>query len=432
GGSGRGSFNSTGTRGTAGRSPLAASQANGSGGNGYGSTGNGASGTLTSGGTSAGSGLGSGLSGGTSGGAGLGASGLSGSGDGTADGPGGLGVGNRSGTGGVTAGRPNVGGPAGQPAPAADAVRTKLATIAADANTNSIIVVGPPPAQRLYADLIRQLDRRRPQVLVESTIVTVDTTNELTVGVEIAGRRNGTDTRRFVFSSFGLSEVDRATGQLNILPGSGLNGAVLSPDIADVIVQALSARGNAKIVASPRVLVNDNATGTLFSIAEQPVTELNANNTISTTSFGGYAKAGTEIALTPHISEKDYLQLEYEVTLSSFTGQSSNGIPPARQTNTVASQVTIPDGSTIVVGGLNRTEDAKTVNAIPVLGDLPLVGALFRSTRDTSRKATLFVFLRPTILRDDEFEDLRFLSERDVRRAGIRDGAPASEPMLAE
>jgi general secretion pathway protein D len=124
------------------------------------------------------------------------------------------------------------------------------------------------------------------------------------------------------------------------------------------------------------------------------------------------------------------LQLEYEVALSSFTGQGSNGIPPPRQTNKVASRVTIPDGSTIVVGGLNRTEDGRTVNAIPILGELPLVGALFRSTTDTTRTATLFVFIRPVILRDDEFEDLRFLSERDARRAGTPDGAPASEPML--
>jgi general secretion pathway protein D len=321
----------------------------------------------------------------------------------------------------------------GGPSPsAAEPVRSRLATVAADANTNSIIVVGPPAAQRLYENLIRQLDRRRPQVLVESTVVTLDTTKDFQFGVEIAGRRNGDTIRRFVFSSFGFSEANPQTGQLSVLPGKGLNGALLAPEIADLVVRALLARGNSRIVASPRVLVNDNATGTLFSIAEQPFTAVNANNTISTTSFGGYAEAGTEITLTPHISEKDYLQLEYEVALSSFTGQSANGIPPPRQTNKIASQVTIPDGSTIVVGGLNRAEENKTVDSVPILGDLPLVGFLFRSTQDTSRNSTLFVFIRPIILRDDEFEDLRFLSDRDARQSRVADRAPASEPLLVE
>jgi general secretion pathway protein D len=162
--------------------------------------------------------------------------------------------------------------------------------VAADANTNSIIVVGPPAAQRLYENLIRELDRRRPQVLVEATVVTLDASRDLSVGVEIAGRRSG-DVRRFVFSSFGLSEVNPATGQLSPLPGAGLNGALLNADVADLVIRALAAKRDSKIVASPRVLVNDNATGTLFSISESPFTAVNANNTISTTSFAGYAEA---------------------------------------------------------------------------------------------------------------------------------------------
>ena len=342
------------------------------------------------------------------------------------------------GSGSTAAGQPplptNPSGTSGSAAagPSAEPVRTRQATVAADANTNSIIVVGPPAAQRLYENLIRQLDRRRPQVLVESTVVTLDTTKDFQFGVEIAGHRNGDSIRRFVFSSFGLSEVDPATGALSVLPSKGLNGALLDPAIADVILHALLTRGNTRIIASPRVLVNDNATGTLFSIAEQPFTAVNANNTISTTSFGGYAEAGTEITLTPHISEKDYLQLEYEVALSSFTGTSANGIPPPRQTNKIASQVTIPDGSTIVVGGLNRAEEGKTVDSIPLLGDLPYVGFLFRNTVETARNSTLFVFIRPIILRDDEFEDLRFISDRDARQSKVPDRAPQSEPLLVE
>lgn len=322
---------------------------------------------------------------------------------------------------------------AGQGSGAAGGIRSGDATVTADTNTNTIIVVGPPAAQRAYETLIRELDRRRPQVLIESTIVTIDTGRDFQLGVEVAARRRGDESQQIVFSSFGLSTVDAATGRLAPLPGLGLNAAILNADVADVVLRALAANRRSKIVASPRVLVNDNATGALFSIAESPFTSVNAGETIATTSFGGYAEAGTEITLTPHISEADYLQLEYEVALSSFTGQPSDqGIPPPRQTDKVASEVTVPDGSTIVVGGLNRTQSRDAVNAVPILSDIPLIGNLFRSRTEGNSSTTLFVFIRPTILRDDQFRDLRFLSERDVQAAGLPDGFPSSEPMVVE
>jgi type II secretory pathway component GspD/PulD (secretin) len=244
--------------------------------------------------------------------------------------------------------------------------------------------------------------------------------------------RAGSDssTRVFGFSSFGLSQVDADTGRLALTPGLGFNGAVLNADVADVVLRALSTHSRSRIVAAPRVLVNDNATGTLFSIAESPFTSVNAANTISTTSFAGYADAGTEITLTPHISEEDYLQLQYVVSLSSFTGQGTEGIPPPRQTDKVASEVTIPDGATIVVGGLNRRQDRATLSAVPLLGDVPLLGNLFRSRTANQSNTTLFVFIRPIILRDDKFADLKFLSERDRRGAGLPDGFPGSEPLV--
>ncbi|MDQ3439338.1 MAG: hypothetical protein M3478_03200, partial [Planctomycetota bacterium] len=206
--------------------------------------------------------------------------------------------------------RPNPGFGA-LPQATVEAVRTKQATVTADANTNTIIVVGGPAVQRVYEQLIRTLDKRRPQVLIEATVVTLDTTDDFTLGVDLGVRASADRTQLITFSSFGLSTVDPATGRLAVVPGLGFNGALLNADVADVVLRALASNSRSKIIAAPRVLVNDNATGTLFSIAESPFTSINANNTISTTSFAGYAEAGTEIKLTPHISEDDYLQLEY-------------------------------------------------------------------------------------------------------------------------
>jgi general secretion pathway protein D len=310
--------------------------------------------------------------------------------------------------------------------------QTDEARVTADPNSNTIIVIAPPQIQRTYEELIRHLDKRRPQVLIECTLVTVDTSNDFTLGVEILAKGSFNASKILAFSRFGLSEL--GTDQhLQIIPGTGFNGTVVSSDVADVVIQALAKNTRGRVVSAPRILVNDNATGTLTSIAEAPYVSINtAVGTIATTSFAGYAQAGTEVTVTPHISEADYLQLEYTVALNNFTGEGSNGIPPPRQTNAVDSTVTIPDGSTIIVGGLNRQNLSKTVNAVPFLGQIPILEYLFSSRADTNEQSTLFVFLRPTILRDDQFADLKYLSEKDVSAAQIKGDYPESEPLLMQ
>jgi general secretion pathway protein D len=318
----------------------------------------------------------------------------------------------------------NVGGPA--------ALHTAQATVSADTNTNTIIVIAEPAVQQLYEQLIRNLDKRRPQVLIEATIVTLDTSNNFQFGVDLSLRTKNGARKAIVFSSFGLSTPDPTTGQLAIIPGAGFNGTVIASDVATMIIRALAGDSHAKITSAPRVLVNDNATGTLTSLVEAPYTSTNIGTPVATTSFAGYAEAGTEITLTPHISEADYLQLEYAVALSSFQdgGDPAHGIPPARQRDAVQSKVTIPDGSTVIVGGLNRTNATAAEQRIPVLGKIPILGYLFSNHTTDNENLTLFVFLRPIILRDDQFEDLKFLSGRDAGVAGVSDSYPASNPVV--
>lgn len=310
-------------------------------------------------------------------------------------------------------------------------IKGRQATVTADPNTNSIIVVAEPELQRVYEQLIRMLDRRRPQVLVEMTIATMNTSNNYSFGVEVSKPGTVGGGRVLNFSSFGLSDVNRDTGALTLKPGLGFNGAIVGSDIADIIVRALSTSNRVKLTSAPKILVNDNATGTLSSVDEAPFTSINTSNSVtSTTSFGGYATAGTTINVTPHISEGDHLQLEYSVTLNNFTGAGVAGIPPPRQTSAVQSKVTVPDGDTIIVGGLNRKTDSKNVSGIPILDKIPILEYLVTNRSVGSENVTLFVFIRPVILRDDQFEDLKFFSQRDLGTAELPKDFPSSEPVL--
>ena len=315
-----------------------------------------------------------------------------------------------------------------------EAVRTGQATVVADHNTNTLIVVADPAVHRMYERLIERLDRRRPQVLIETTIVTVDTTDGRSLGVEIAGRGafsvGSEQVDALGFSAFGLSEIDSETGELTLRPGAGFSGALLSPDIADVVIRALATSADVQVISAPQVLVHDNATGRINSVAEQPFTTLAAFDTATTTSFGGFVEAGTDITVTPQIAEGDHLNLDFQIALRNFTGDGGEGIPPPRQTNSVGSRVTVPDGHTVIVGGINLSDLSETVDKVPVLGDVPLLKHLFRSVDVSETESTLFVFIRPRILRDDQFRDLRELSSQRLQHAGLPGDAPPSRPML--
>lgn len=326
---------------------------------------------------------------------------------------------------------------AGQPAPTAATTQPSVSpaqllaedvVVTADENTNTIIVIGPPDVQAIYRELISVLDKRRPQVLVEVILVSLDTTDDFRLGVEL-GFRNDGDNPLIVFSQFGLSVHD-AAGIPTLAPATGFNGVLLSPGTLDVVVQALKGDSRARVLAAPKILVNDNASGKLASLDERPYTSINASETVNTTSFAGYAEAGTTLAVTPHISEGDHLQLQYSITLNSFTGEGTENSPPPRATDTVDSEVTVPNGYAVVVGGLRRQDRTERNSRIPGVGEIPLIGRyLFGSEVRSDDESTLFVFIRPTILRDDEFEDLKYLSEYELNLAELPSNLPHSEPV---
>jgi type II secretory pathway component GspD/PulD (secretin) len=312
----------------------------------------------------------------------------------------------------------------------ASAVLPGGARVSADVGTNSLIVVAPAGVQQMYANLIRSLDQRRPQVLIEARIVAVDTSDDFALGVEVSGGDRTGANRLFSFTSFGLSEVDSTSGSLTISPALGFNGTLVDPEVADVVVQALAANSRARVLAVPKILVNDNSTGQLESVISVPFQSVNASDTIATTSLGGNQSAGTILTVTPHINEDDNLQLEFDVEFSTFNGAGIDGLPPPRQVDRVGSTVTIPDGQTVIVGGLKRNGETDSFSGIPWLEKVPVLRELTGRTTEDVNTTSFFLFIRPLILRDSRFGDLRFVSNRAKQRAGIVGDYPRSGPVL--
>lgn len=318
---------------------------------------------------------------------------------------------------------------ASQPAePARPAIRQVSGAeykLSIDEHTNTIIAVASPELHLQIEQLMKQLDRRRPQVLIEVTIMTLEITDSLGLGMEVESfELRGTKSDFIAFSAFGLSQVNTTNGALTLAPGVGFNGAILSPRELNVVINAVATHGKSHVIARPKILVDDHSSASISSVSESPFTSVNASNTVATTSFAGFAEAGTSLTVQPHINEGDHLQLTYSLTFSSFTGSASNGgtVPPPRSSNTITSVIEIPDGYTAVIGGLQTDRDGDTVSEIPLLGRIPLLGLLFQNSSRTQSQSRLYAFIRPVILRDDRFEDLKFITQADLDRAELRSG----------
>ncbi len=303
------------------------------------------------------------------------------------------------------------------------------ARIAVSKATNSVIVQATARQHRELEKLVEELDKRRRQVLIESKIVEVMTSDGLEVGVELSYA--GQDG--FGFSHFGLSSnLDPTTGQRDIIVSPGGSAAVLRPDKVQAILKALQSNQDARITSAPRILVNDNAIGFINSIAEEPYTQVNQGQNTDTVSFGGFVEAGTQFAITPHISENDYLRVEYQITLNSFAKKPSDtSIPPPRNTSSIRSEATVPDGHTIVVGGLQTTDEQTIIDKVPILGDIPLLGLIFRNTSIRKTYKTTYLFITPVIMEQTDFADLKEISRQSVEEAkidGDADKPPRAEP----
>ncbi len=157
----------------------------------------------------------------------------------------------------------------------------------------------------------------------------------------------------------------------------------------------------------------------ISQLNSEPYEVISQGETTTTTTFGGFVEAGTTLTATPHLSKQNWLKLEYAVNLSSFGSRTSPNLPPARLENRIEGTVRIPEGHIIMLGGLVSSREETIVQRVPLLSQIPLVGELFKNRSKVNVNETLFVFIRPTILRDPAFKDLMYMSEMDLKKAKL-------------
>jgi general secretion pathway protein D len=190
------------------------------------------------------------------------------------------------------------------------------------------------------------------------------------------------------------------------------------------LITAMQTKKYGRILANPKLLVDDNREGTIetkrTTFIERKTTNIQPQEggtaiTTENVEFQPYDEK-VNLKIKPHISKGDNLRLEIELTRSDFEDYSATSTkPPNNAESNVKTVVTVPNSSTIILGGLDKIKQQKGGSKVPILGDIPLVGGLFRTTDNKSDEKKLYIFIKPHILRPGEN-----LSNRDMKKLSGR------------
>ncbi|HEY5715367.1 MAG TPA: type II secretion system secretin GspD, partial [Psychromonas sp.] len=277
-------------------------------------------------------------------------------------------------------------------------------SIEAHEGTNAIVVSAQPALMSSLTSIIRQLDIRRAQVLVEAIIVEVSEGDGINLNVQWGTpnggsqfQENGVTTGEIIA---GIDDNDAAVSAISKVAG-GVVGYIGGD--WGVVLQALSTASSSNILATPSITTLDNQEASFIVGDEVPVLTGSTSSSNNDNPFQTIERKeiGTKLKVTPQINEGDSVQMVIEQEVSTIKNDSS-AVDVIFATRAVKTTVLAKSGETIVIGGLIDENVNESVQKVPLLGDIPWLGHLFRSTQSETEKRNLMVFLRATIIRDDQ------------------------------
>ncbi|GBD27637.1 Type II secretion system protein D [bacterium HR30] len=293
--------------------------------------------------------------------------------------------------------------------------------ISADPATNALIINASPQDFETLREVIEKLDVRRRQVYVEAIIaeVSLDLTREL--GIELQG---ATEIPKGV--GFGRTNLRGDINQL--LNPTNLSGLVLAAASSQTVtvngvtipaqqalLRALESRSDANILSAPTVLTTDNQPAEIVSgqnvpfIASRATSDVNLSNTFATIER---RDVGITLRLTPQISEGGQVRLDIFQEVSDVISNDPQ-LGPTTTIRSATTSVVTRDGQTVVIGGIMFEARGKNVTKVPFLGDIPVIGNVFRFDSTRNRKTNLLIFLTPHIIRNERDQRNVAVSERD-------------------
>ncbi len=292
---------------------------------------------------------------------------------------------------------------------------SKNVRIMADEETNSLIITASRAEYNVLEQVIQKLDIPRRMVYLEALIMEVDSTKDFEVGVQwIAGGTfaDGTGQMATGFSGSGGDSAYGFLGGINAdepsLPdGFSLGvlkqgieiGGITFPDIA-AIVRAFKEDSDINIISTPQILTTDNKKAEISVGENIPyITSQNTTNSEQDYTQYEYKDVSTKLTITPHINQSDALRLEIATEVTRLTANSLD-LTPSTFKRTADTTMIVNNNDTVVLGGIIGQDVTQSVYKVPLLGDIPLLGWLFKTEATNSKKVNMFIFVTPHIIRN--------------------------------
>ncbi len=318
----------------------------------------------------------------------------------------------------------------------------KRLSIVADENTNSLVITAPPAVMRDLRQVIRKLDIRRPQVLIEAIIAEVSNGAGSELGVQwrasgisssdengVIGGTNFTSTTNPGINAVSADPLNAVTG-MAALSGLSLGYLRGSADILGTrvlnmagLLTALSSNADNNILSTPSILTTDNheaeiVVGNNLPFATGSYTSTGSTNPSNPFTTYERKDVGLKLKVRPQISAGDTVRLDIEQEVSNLANSANSNIAGLESTSTrsIKTSVLVDDGKILVLGGLISDELKESEHRVPLLGSIPVLGWLFRYNSSSRSRKNLMVFLRPVIIRDNRKSDTITFDKYDYLR----------------
>lgn len=281
--------------------------------------------------------------------------------------------------------------------------------------TNSLLVSATRTKWAELKLLLDRLDQPQPQVLIETALIEISESFGRDIGFEWANSEVPADgvLRGSVTTNSGLSSPDGNGDRTVDIFQSGITAGILDGQgdgefAIPFLLRAAQNSQDANVLSKPSVLVSNNKGARVTSTDQFPYT-VQTTGQVSVQESVEFAEAGITLNITPSISSSNFLRLSISLEVSSFSGDAIGNGPPPSTVRTIDTEVLVPDGATMWIGGIVRDDKLSSRQGIPFLSDIPILGILFGQDSNSTSKTTLFFFCTPRII--NEFAELQAESE---------------------
>lgn len=290
-----------------------------------------------------------------------------------------------------------------------------------DTNSNSLVISTDPANMEILQQVLSRLDVVPQQVMIQAIIAEATLDNSTKLGFN------------FQFTNSGVAGSGTAgSGTINVQPSSISGGATYSLVGAsfEAVLNAIQSDSRFKVLSTPRIFTANNRQAQINISQQIPyVTGTTIYSTGTQTTTFAYMDVGIILDVTPHISQNGYVTIEVDQEASDFQGFTNFNAPIVAQRSTQTT-VSVMDGQTVVIGGLIKDSETTSVNKVPILGSLPIIGSLFRSKDKSKNRTELMVFLTPHVVNNAAEANALTADEKSKLRDGdkIKIAPPAKEP----